>query len=95
MPSESVLCVHGSCTHRTETCNVLLQGWIPVMPSSWMTMYGGHMMAPGPPMSPHMGPAGSGPDSYPFAAPWSGRPGNDAGDRPSLACQSTWQSAAA
>ena len=66
------------------------------MPSSWMTMYGGHMMAPAPPMSPHMGPAGSGgPDSYPFAAPWPGRPGDDAGERPSLACQDTRQSAAA
>ena len=53
------------------------------MPSSWMSMYGGHMMAPGPAMSPNMGPVGSGsPDSYPFPARWSGRPGDDAGDPP-------------
>ena len=50
------------------------------------------MMAPGPPMSPHMCPAGSGgPDSYPFAAPWSGRPGDGAGEWPSLARLDTRQ----
>ena len=57
----------------------MVQGWIPVVPS-WMGMYGGPMVAPGPPMSPQMGPMSNGHDAYPFSAPWSSRPGEDSGD---------------
>ena len=57
------------------------QGWVPVVPSSWMGMYGGPMMPPpGHALSPHMTAMGNGHDFFPAAAPWPMRPGDDAGD---------------
>lgn len=59
-----------------------VQGWVPVVPSSWMGMYGGPMMPPpGHAMSPHMAAMSIGHDFFPSAAPWPTRPGDDAGTR--------------